>query len=85
MCSMYFYVFLQYCFKDAASQEKTINLIHMLRDYLHYHIKCSKVKLLLYIPLFVLEIPLCYGLLHVHVSGRIIINYTMCVMTIITC
>jgi len=24
------------------ARENTINLIHMLRDYLHYHIKCSK-------------------------------------------
>ncbi|CAG0919241.1 unnamed protein product [Notodromas monacha] len=25
-----------------ASRDNTINLIHMFRDYLHYHIKCSK-------------------------------------------
>ena len=30
-------------FKDDASRDKTINLIHTFRDYLHYHIKCSKV------------------------------------------
>ena len=30
-------------FKDAAACDKTINLIHIFRDYLHYHIKCSKV------------------------------------------
>ena len=31
-------------FKDSAqSRDKTINLIHTFRDYLHYHIKCSKV------------------------------------------
>ena len=30
-------------FKDPATREKTINLIHTFRDYLHYHIKCSKV------------------------------------------
>lgn len=27
---------------SAAARDNTINLIHMLRDYLHYHIKCSK-------------------------------------------
>jgi len=26
----------------AKTKDNTINLIHMLRDYLHYHIKCSK-------------------------------------------
>ena len=31
-------------FKDTASRDKTINLIHTFRDYLHYHIKCSKVS-----------------------------------------
>ena len=25
-----------------ASRDNTINLIHIFRDYLHYHIKCSK-------------------------------------------
>ena len=25
-----------------AARENTINLIHIFRDYLHYHIKCSK-------------------------------------------
>jgi len=25
------------------ARDNTINLIHTLRDYLHYHIKCSKV------------------------------------------
>jgi len=32
-------------FKDDASRDKTINLIHTFRDYLHYHIKCSKAYL----------------------------------------
>jgi len=27
---------------SAAVRDNTINLIHTLRDYLHYHIKCSK-------------------------------------------
>jgi actin related protein 2/3 complex subunit 2 len=27
---------------SAAAKDNTINLIHTLRDYLHYHIKCSK-------------------------------------------
>ncbi|KAL7647597.1 UNVERIFIED_CONTAM: hypothetical protein RMT77_001197 [Armadillidium vulgare] len=27
---------------SKAARENTINLIHMFRDYLHYHIKCSK-------------------------------------------
>lgn len=27
---------------NAEARENTINLIHTLRDYLHYHIKCSK-------------------------------------------
>jgi len=27
---------------NANARDNTINLIHMLRDYLHYHIKCSK-------------------------------------------
>ena len=31
-------------FKDPATRDKTINLIHTFRDYLHYHIKCSKVR-----------------------------------------
>ena len=30
----------------ANVRDNTINLIHTLRDYLHYHIKCSKVKLI---------------------------------------
>ncbi|TPP67560.1 Arp2/3 complex 34 kDa subunit [Fasciola gigantica] len=29
----------------GPNREKTINLIHMLRNYLHYHIKCSKAYL----------------------------------------
>ena len=32
-------------FKDEAAADKTVNLIHTFRDYLHYHIKCSKVYL----------------------------------------
>lgn len=32
-------------FKDDASGDKTVNLIHTFRDYLHYHIKCSKAYL----------------------------------------
>lgn len=28
---------------NAHVRENTINLIHIFRDYLHYHIKCSKV------------------------------------------
>lgn len=32
-------------FKDEATADKTINLIHTFRDYLHYHIKCSKAYL----------------------------------------
>ncbi|XP_003383121.1 PREDICTED: actin-related protein 2/3 complex subunit 2-like [Amphimedon queenslandica] len=32
-------------FKDAAARNKTINLIHTFRNYLHYHIKCSKAYL----------------------------------------
>jgi len=27
---------------NAAARDNTINLIHIFRDYLHYHIKCSK-------------------------------------------
>ncbi|KAI5749187.1 hypothetical protein M8J76_005330 [Diaphorina citri] len=27
---------------NRVARENTINLIHMFRDYLHYHIKCSK-------------------------------------------
>ncbi|XP_068617761.1 actin-related protein 2/3 complex subunit 2 [Battus philenor] len=27
----------------AAARDNTIDLLHMFRDYLHYHIKCSKV------------------------------------------
>ena len=30
------------------AKNNTINLIHTLRDYLHYHIKCSKVSILPY-------------------------------------
>jgi actin related protein 2/3 complex subunit 2 len=32
-------------FKDDATKDNTINLIHTFRDYLHYHIKCSKAYL----------------------------------------
>lgn len=32
-------------FKDEATRKKTINCIHTFRDYLHYHIKCSKAYL----------------------------------------
>jgi actin related protein 2/3 complex subunit 2 len=35
-----FVLFPRHITKDA--RENTINLIHTLRDYLHYHIKCSK-------------------------------------------
>merc|ERR1711976_727931 len=35
-----FVLFPRHTHKDA--QDNTINLIHTLRDYLHYHIKCSK-------------------------------------------
>lgn len=27
---------------NASARDNTINLIHTFRDYLHYHIKCSK-------------------------------------------
>jgi len=27
---------------SATARDNTINLVHMFRDYLHYHIKCSK-------------------------------------------
>jgi len=27
---------------NRAARQNTIHLIHMFRDYLHYHIKCSK-------------------------------------------
>jgi actin related protein 2/3 complex subunit 2 len=30
---------------EAKSVEKTIDLIHTFRDYLHYHIKCCKAYL----------------------------------------
>lgn len=29
---------------NANARDNTINLIHTFRDYLHYHIKCSKVR-----------------------------------------
>lgn len=29
---------------NASARDNTINLIHTFRDYLHYHIKCSKVR-----------------------------------------
>jgi len=29
----------------AAARDNTINLIHTLRNYFHYHIKCCKVSL----------------------------------------
>ena len=32
-------------YKDEAAADKTVNLIHTFRDYLHYHIKCSKAYL----------------------------------------
>ena len=35
-----FVLFPRHTNKDA--RDNTINLIHMFRDYLHYHIKCSK-------------------------------------------
>jgi actin related protein 2/3 complex subunit 2 len=28
---------------NKKTKDNTINLIHTFRDYLHYHIKCSKV------------------------------------------
>jgi len=28
---------------SATARDNTINLIHIFRNYLHYHIKCSKV------------------------------------------
>lgn len=28
---------------NKKARDNTINLIHTFRDYLHYHIKCSKV------------------------------------------
>ena len=31
-------------YKDDKSRDNTIDLIHTFRDYLHYHIKCSKVR-----------------------------------------
>ena len=30
---------------DGAKSDSTIDLIHTFRDYLHYHIKCSKAYL----------------------------------------
>ena len=32
---------------SPEARDNTINLIHMLRNYLHYHIKCSKVRFFL--------------------------------------
>ena len=36
-----FVLFPRHTNKNA--RDNTINLIHIFRDYLHYHIKCSKV------------------------------------------
>lgn len=35
-------------FKDQTTRDKTIDCIHTFRDYLHYHIKCSKASHTLY-------------------------------------
>ena len=40
ICYITFVLFPRHTGKD--SRDNTINLIHTLRDYLHYHIKCSK-------------------------------------------
>jgi actin related protein 2/3 complex subunit 2 len=40
-----FVLFPRHFSKDT--REKTIDLIHTFRDYLHYHIKCSKVSYIL--------------------------------------
>ena len=42
LCSL---VLFPRSFKDEAAADKTVNLIHTFRDYLHYHIKCSKAYL----------------------------------------
>ena len=43
--SPFFLVLFPRSFKDEAAGDKTVNLIHTFRDYLHYHIKCSKAYL----------------------------------------
>jgi len=44
------------------ARDNTINLIHTLRDYLHYHIKCSKVSQINSFG--------CCGMLHVYPTGQ---------------
>ena len=53
-------------FKDQATRDKTIDCIHTFRDYLHYHIKCSKVSALG-------QIALCYDsqLIVLLISGHL--------------
>ena len=38
------------------ARDNSINLIHTLRDYLHYHIKCSKVSTRFYVRLMCLAV-----------------------------
>ena len=44
------------------ARDNTINLIHTLRDYLHYHIKCSKVSQINSFG--------CCGMLRVYPTGQ---------------
>lgn len=39
------FVLLPRHYKDDKARDNTIDLIHTFRDYLHYHIKCSKAYL----------------------------------------
>jgi hypothetical protein len=56
-CVFFFVLVLFPRHTSAATRDNTINLIHTLRDYLHYHIKCSKVS-----PLkTLLEFTLLFG------------------------
>ena len=44
-CKFLFFSFLNFVKKPEyvrETRDNTIDLIHMFRDYLHYHLKCSK-------------------------------------------
>lgn len=45
---------------NANARDNTINLIHTFRDYLHYHIKCSKVSQASLFTLSMNSMRLCF-------------------------
>jgi actin related protein 2/3 complex subunit 2 len=60
----------------AAARDNTINLIHTLRNYFHYHIKCCKVSLDLLLLSGIISIySFVYRHIYMHICVIKLMNF----------